>query len=83
MSLTDTSTPHLLDGWLVLDDFARKEVKKHPRTVDRWTRTPDGLPFAKLGNRKIIHIATAREWLFSRLRRPNQRGTTHRDEAVA
>jgi hypothetical protein len=24
---------------------------------------PNGLPFIQLGNRKIIHIPTAREWL--------------------
>jgi hypothetical protein len=73
MPLTDTSTPHLLDGWLELDDFARDEVKKHPRTVKRWTKKPDGLPFAYLGKTVIIHLPTARSWLFGRMRRPNQR----------
>ena len=74
MSLTDTSTPHLLDGWLELDDFARDEVKKHPRTVKRWTKGADGLPYATLGKTVIIHVPTARDWLFGRMRRPNQRG---------
>jgi hypothetical protein len=32
---------------------------------------PNGLPFTQLGNRKIIHLPTAREWLLSRMRRPN------------
>jgi hypothetical protein len=73
LSLTDTSTPHLLDGWLELEDFARDEVRKHPRTVTRWTKGPDGLPVAYLGKTPIIHVQTAREWLFARMRRPNRR----------
>jgi hypothetical protein len=73
MSLTDTSIPRLLDGWLELDDFARDEVKRHPRTVKRWTKKPNGLPFAYLGKTPIIHVPTARQWLLARLRRPNQR----------
>jgi hypothetical protein len=66
-------TPKLLDGWQYLKDFAREEVKKHPRTVDRWTKKPGGLPYTKLGNSKIIHSPTAREWLFGGMRRPNAR----------
>jgi hypothetical protein len=68
-----STTPRLLDGWLKLDDFARDEVKRHRRTVDRWTQQPDGLPYATLGNMKIIHIPTAREWLLGRMHRPNPR----------
>jgi hypothetical protein len=34
---------------------------------------PDGLPFAKIGNRHLIHIPTAREWLLSRVRQRNPR----------
>lgn len=66
-------TPKLLDDWRELGDFARDEVERHPRTVNRWTEEPDGLPYARLGNRKIIHIPTAREWLLSRMCRPNPR----------
>jgi hypothetical protein len=73
VSLTDTSTTHLLDGWLELDDFARDEVKKHPRTVKRWTKKPNGLPYATLGKTVIIHVPTARDWLFAGMRRPNRR----------
>jgi hypothetical protein len=65
--------PRLLDDWLELEQFARDEVKKHPRTVKRWTRGPDGLPYAVLGKKPLIHIPTARQWLLGRLRRPNQR----------
>ena len=73
MSLTDTSTPRLLDGWLELETFARDEVKRHPRTVKRWTGEPEGLPYAMLGKTVMIHVPTARDWLFARMRRPNKR----------
>jgi hypothetical protein len=63
----------LLDDWLELEVFARDEVGRHPRTVKRWTQAPDGLPFAMLGRTQIIHIPTAREWLFGRMRQPNPR----------
>ena len=66
-------TTRLLDDWLELEDFALNEVKRHPRTVKRWTKQPDGLPYAMLGRTPIIHIPTAREWLLSGMRRPNQR----------
>ena len=42
-------TTRLLDDWLELEDFALNEVKRHPRTVKRWTKQPDGLPYAMLG----------------------------------
>ena len=58
----------LLDDWLEIDDFARDEVDRHPRTVKRWTKEPDGLPYAMLGNTTIIHVPTARDWLFGRMR---------------
>lgn len=70
--------PKLLDDWKYLADFARDEVEKHPRTVERWTKEPDGLPYAQLGNQKIIHIPTARQWLFGRMHRPNTRRTGER-----
>jgi hypothetical protein len=70
---TYTSTPGLLDDWQELDDFARDEVKRHPKTVKRWTQQPDGLPFAYLGKTPIIHVPTARDWLLGKLRRPNPR----------
>jgi len=63
----------LLDDWIELDEFARAEVKKHPRTVRRWTKEPDGLPFAMMGKTPIIHIPTAKQWLLSRMQRPNPR----------
>ena len=68
----------LLDDWLILDDFAA-EVKKHPRTVKRWTQLPDGLPFSYLGQTMIFHVPTSRAWIMSRMRHPNpkRRPTTN------
>jgi hypothetical protein len=52
-------------------EFARKVVRRHPRTVVRWMSEPDGLPYTQLGKDKIIHIPSARAWLLGRMRRPN------------
>jgi hypothetical protein len=49
------------------------DINKTPRTVDRWCTQPDGLPHTWLGNKRFIHIPTAREWLLSRMRQPNPR----------
>lgn len=65
------TAPRLLDGWEYLEDFARDQVGKHPRTVKRWTQAPNGLPYSRLGNRKIIHIETARSWLFAGMKHRN------------
>jgi hypothetical protein len=32
-----------------------------------------GLPFVRLGNRTLVHVPTAREWLLGRMQRPNPR----------
>jgi hypothetical protein len=46
-------------------------VGRHPRIIRRWTAMPDGMPFIKVNNLIIIHIPTAREWLFGQIRHPN------------
>jgi len=60
------------DDWLELDEFARK-IKRHPRTIKRWTRQPDGLPYSYKGKTPIVHVPTYTEWLQGRMRRPNPR----------
>ena len=60
----------LLEGYLDLEPFAEK-VNRHPRSVRRWTKEPDGLPFVKIGNRVLIHVETAKAWIFGRLQKPN------------
>ena len=61
MSLND-----FLADYVDLEPFAN-EVDRDPRTVRRWLDQPDGLPYTRLGNRILIHIPTAREWLFGRM----------------
>jgi hypothetical protein len=64
------SASDLLTDYVDLDPFA-KEVQRSTRTVRNWMDQPDGLPFTRIGNRILIHIPTARDWLFGRMRRPN------------
>jgi hypothetical protein len=63
----------ILDGYVPLAQFAREEVKRHPRTVKRWTKEPDGLPYTRVGNQDFLHITTSRDWLFRRMRHPAPR----------
>lgn len=57
------SNINLLDDFLDLEPFAAG-------TVRRWMNQPDGLPYTRLGNRVLVHIPTARDWLLKRMRRP-------------
>jgi hypothetical protein len=66
------SDTNLLADFLDLEPFAA-EVKRHPRSVRRWMNEPNGLPYTRVGNRILVHVPTAREWIFGRMRRPNQR----------
>jgi hypothetical protein len=71
-----SNIPRVLDEFIELVQFAREEVKKHPRTVKRWTKQPDGLPTALMGRTEYVHVPTARQWLRNRLRQRNSRRTT-------
>jgi hypothetical protein len=62
----------ILEGFLGIAPFAA-QVERDPRTVRRWMDEADGLPYTKIGNRRLIHIPTAREWMLGRMRRPNPR----------
>jgi hypothetical protein len=70
------SETNFLADYLDLEPFA-KECGRDPRTVRRWLNQPDGLPFTRIGNRILIHIPSAREWLFARMRHPNRRHPGH------
>jgi hypothetical protein len=76
------SDTHFLDDYLDLEPFAA-EVERDPRTVRRWMNAPDGLPYTRMGNRILVHIPTARDWLLSRMRRPNPRRNGKRKELGA
>jgi hypothetical protein len=67
MSATD-----FLKDYADVEPFAA-EAKREPRTIRRWMKQPNGLPYVKLGNRVLIHIPTARAWLASRMCHPNPR----------
>ena len=47
-----------LADYVEFGEFAR-ELNKHPRTLDRWCKEPDGLPDTPLVNKRYIHIPTA------------------------
>jgi hypothetical protein len=76
MSLTE-----LLTDFADLEPFAA-EVKRDPRTVRRWMSQPNGLPYTRLGNRILIHIPTAREWMLARMRKPNPRRGSRSQKAA-
>jgi hypothetical protein len=57
----------VLDDYVEVEPFA-KEVGCSPRTVLRWMDEPNGLPYSSIGSRRLIHIPTAREWIFGRMR---------------
>ena len=63
----------VLDEFVELEDFARNEVRRHPRTVKRWTKQPDGLPTTYMGRTEMVHLPTAKEWLRNRIKQRNPR----------
>jgi hypothetical protein len=79
--MADLTKTDLLADYVDIEPFA-VEVKRHPRTVRRWMDEPNGLPFTRIGNRILIHIPTAREWIFGRMRRPAPRRTPRRVESA-
>jgi hypothetical protein len=66
------SIKELFDDLAELKDFAAK-AKKCERTAIRWCNETNGLPYLKLGNRRYVHVPSAKAWLISRLRKPNPR----------
>jgi hypothetical protein len=71
---------NFLQDFCELDEFA-VDVDVCTRTVDRWINQADGLPCAWFGNRRIIHVPTARQWLLSRVRQANPRRQTSKPAA--
>jgi hypothetical protein len=67
----------ILADYLTVDELA-KNLDRHPRTIIRWTRGRNGLPFTSMGKTKLIHIPTWQAWLQNRMRRPNPDRRGHR-----
>jgi hypothetical protein len=63
-------SPRSFDDLETIKDAARR-LGKHPRTLMRWTRMPDGLPFVRLGLTPYLHAPTAKAWIEGRIHRPN------------
>ena len=59
--------PDLFDDYVDVPTLATK-VDRCARTITRWMDEPGGLPFTMLGNRRLIHVPTAREWLMRRMK---------------
>jgi hypothetical protein len=74
-----SSPADLLDGYIGVKPFAEK-VNRCERTIIRWMDAPDGLPYTTLGNRRLIHVETARDWIFSRMQ---QRNPSHHNKREA
>lgn len=62
----------LLADFLPIRQFA-KDVGKSTRCILYWMKRPDGLPYTKLGNQRLIHLATAHVWLMRRMQNHDHR----------
>ena len=60
----------LLDDYLTVKQVA-KELSVAPNTVVQWSNKPKGigLPYIKLGRRRLFDIHTTREWIIKRGKR--------------
>jgi hypothetical protein len=63
-----------LGDFVTMEQFARK-LKKHPRTLYRWSMLPGGFPTAKIGKTRFVHLPSAEQWFLSRVqsRNPDRR----------
>jgi hypothetical protein len=67
-----TNPDEVLAGYI--DEAAlAKAFKKSKRTIARWRNQPDGLPYTTAGATVLVDVCVARDWLRSRMTRPNRR----------
>jgi hypothetical protein len=59
-----------------------KRLGKHVRTIMRWTKEPDGLPFIRIGQVPYLHIPTTQQWVEHRIQRPNPPRPARRKRVV-
>jgi hypothetical protein len=62
----------LLDGYATEPELAR-ELKRSERTLIRWRVMREGPPVTFVGRTPMYNLASAREWLRARERRPHRR----------
>jgi len=60
-----------------------EEHHLHRRTVANYRAQPNGLPYVLFGGKVYIPIEEAREWLKSRVKRPNPRRNSCRPAKAA
>lgn len=56
----------LLEDWVEINLFAAS-IDRDATTVGRWAREK-AFPITKIGCRRYVHLPTARQWLFDRMR---------------
>jgi hypothetical protein len=64
------SKVNLLEGYASPAEIGA-DIGRCERTIFRWMGQEDGLPYVKIGNRRLVHIETAKQWIFDRMQRPN------------
>jgi len=69
------SDPKLLDGYLTQPGLA-VELDCCPRTISRYENQPDGLPFVRIGGRKLYRIESVRAWIAALEHKPNPKRAT-------
>jgi hypothetical protein len=76
------STTDILNDYVTLKQFAG-DIGKSTRTVTRWMDNA-GLPFLKFGRERLVHLPSAKRWMFGRVqqRNPSQQ-RWHAPEAAA
>ena len=62
----------ILDGYVEEAAWAA-EARVTQRTTSRYRKQPDGLPYLEFGGKIYIPLEESREWLRSRIKRPNRR----------
>ena len=60
----------LLADFVDVAQFAA-DLRKDPRTIYRWMNQENGLPFAKVGGQRLIHLPSAKIWIMAQMRQLN------------
>lgn len=62
----------LLDDYYTSDEM-EAEIRRGKKTLRRYEREPDGLPYVRIGNQKFYRKDAAKAWIARRERKPNPR----------